>query len=232
MFFQEYYPKSLIDPKLLDNYLAKGWFRSGNMLYRSTITFFQDEIYAVVRTRLPLGGFRFKKRLRKMLNRNNRLFEVRIVKSVINEEKEALYRLHQNRFDGYIPHTLQEYLLENSIDSVFDSYEVQVYDGKKLIGVSFFDLGKEGAASILALYDQTYSKYSLGIYTMLLEVEYCQQTGRKYFYPGYILIGNARFDYKLRLGKEMEYYQGKGIWRNMAELAGDKPFLESLKVEP
>ncbi len=232
MFFQEYYPKSLIDPELLDDYLERGWFRSGNMLYRSTITFFQDEIYAVVRTRLPLRGFHFKKRLRKMLHRNNRLFEVRIVKSVIDEDKEQLYRQHQNRFDGYVPRTLKEYLLEGSEESVFDSYEVQIYDGGKLIGVSFFDMGTEGTASILGLYDQTYSKYSLGIYTMLKEVEYSQQTGRKYFYPGYILIGNSRFDYKLRLGDTMEYYRNKGVWRPIPELKDDQVFLDSLNVEP
>ena len=35
---------------------------------------------------------------------------------------------------------------------------------------------------------------------MLKEVEYGKRTGRKWFYPGYILDKRSDFDYKLKLG--------------------------------
>ena len=46
---------------------------------------------------------------------------------------------------------------------------------------------------------QAYSKYSLGTYTLLKEAEYGKRTGRRWFYPGYILDKRSD-DYKLKLG--------------------------------
>jgi len=40
-----------------------------------------------------------------------------------------------------------------------------------LIAVSFFDRGLNAAASLLCIYDSAYAKYSLGIYTMLKEID-------------------------------------------------------------
>ena len=74
-------------------------------------------------------------------------------------------------------------------------------------------------ASLLGLYDESYSKYSLGTYTLLKEAEYGKRTGRKWFYPGYILDQRSDFDYKLKLGP-MEHYTASKRW---AKLENFKP---------
>ena len=98
---------------------------------------------------------------------------------------------------------------------MFDTQEVCVYDGDRLIAVSYFDLGDRSMASLLALYDANYDHYSLGVYTMLKEIEYGQHTGRKWYYPGYVLDLPSSFDYKLNLG-QMEYYTPSKRWGKYA----------------
>ena len=47
---------------------------------------------------------------------------------------------------------------------------------------------------------------------MLLEMDYCLEHGLKYYYPGYVVPGYERFDYKLRIGP-VEYLQlSNGLW--------------------
>ncbi|NJL14226.1 MAG: hypothetical protein HC913_15260 [Microscillaceae bacterium] len=98
--------------------------------------------------------------------------------------------------------------------SVFDTLEVGIYDEDRLVAVSFFDQGRRSLASILGLYDQDYEKYSLGTYTLLTEMAYGLDTGRKFYYPGYVLDRPSVFDYKLQLANgQMQYYDWKGKWK-------------------
>ena len=69
----------------------------------------------------------------------------------------------------------------------------------------FFDRGEEALASIMGMYDPEYSKYSLGYYTMLEEMDYGLKHGYQIYYPGYVVPGYNKFDYKLRIG-QVEYY--------------------------
>ena len=72
-------------------------------------------------------------------------------------------------------------------------------------------MGDDSIASLLGLYEKDYGRYSLGLYTMLLEIEFARRFGKSYYYPGYILDHSSQFDYKLRLG-DMEYYTWKNDW--------------------
>ena len=40
-------------------------------------------------------------------------------------------------------------------------------------------------------------KYSLGFYTMLLEIDFGIKSGAEYYYPGYVVPNYFKFDYKL-----------------------------------
>lgn len=218
---QHYNPRSL-SPARLDKYLASGWFRSTNILYRSQILCLDGGIFAPVNIRLKLPEYTFSKSLRKIYSKNNKHFSYQIkpinANDLINQEKNELYKNHCKRFKGFIFDNLSQFFYNNSIKSVFDTYEVAVYDESKLIGLSYFDLGQKSVASLLSVYDVTdeYKKYSLGVYTMLLEVVYAQEQDKTYYYPGYVLDKPSDFDYKLRL-KDYYYYDWRGTWKKPFE---------------
>ncbi len=214
---QHYSPRSL-SPARLDRYLASGWFRSTNMLYRSEVLCLDGGIYAPVNIRLKLQEYKFSKSLRKTYSKHNRAFTHQIKKVRVNDffgtDKTQLYQQHCHRFKGFIFDSLVQFFFNHAAETIFDTYEVSVYDNGKLIALSYFDLGEKSVASLLSVYDLSdyYKKYSLGLYTMLLEVDYTQNIGKKFYYPGYVLDQESDFDYKLRL-KDYYYYDWKGRWK-------------------
>jgi len=92
--------------------------------------------------------------------------------------------------------------------SIYNTYEVTVRDGNKLIAIGFFDMGQASAEGIISVYDPAYKKYSLGKYLIYQKMQYCQQMNLQYFYPGYFVPGNPNFDYKLSIGRSaLQFFQ-------------------------
>lgn len=210
MLVQTHYPRTLSRSRY-DQYLASGWFRGSVMLYKMDLLCIDETIYSTVNIRLNLEEFSAKKKHRKLLRRAESRFKFTYGFANPTPDKEELYKAHKHRFRGFIHETLEDYLNAGLEKTVFDTREVCIYDGDKLIAVSYFDLGNNSMASLLGLYDEDYSKWSLGTVTMLKEIEFGLATKRKWYYPGYTLDLPSTFEYKLKLG-DMEYYTPEKYW--------------------
>lgn len=210
MLVQTHFPRKLTHARY-DQYLASGWFRGSVMLYKMDLLCIEANVFSVVNIRLELAKHALSKSQRKIKRRVEQRFTVAIGPAKVSQSRQRLYDQHKNRFKGFIHETLDEYLHAGFHSTVFDTQEVCVYDGDRLIAVSFFDLGERSMASLLALFDDEYRAHSLGVYTMLKEIEYGSFSGRKWYYPGYVLDQPSRFDYKLALG-DMEYYTPSKRW--------------------
>ena len=210
MLVQTHFPRKLSRTRY-DQYLASGWFRGSVILYKMDLLCIDDEVYSVVNIRLKLEEFGLRKSQKKLLRKAHKRFDIQYGKATPNDDKERLYQEHKHKFKGFIHGSLEEYLYANFGKSVFDTREVCIYDGKRLVAVSYFDLGDLGMASLLGLYDKDYKNWSLGKVTMLKEIEFGLKTGRKWYYPGYVLDLPSNFDYKLELGK-MEHYSNSRRW--------------------
>lgn len=228
MLVEYYFPQSL-SPARLDRYLAGGWFRSGPSLFRAKVLCLEGRMYSVVNIRIQLEQYTYSKSLRKIMNRNQDRFRVEVGHATVDDAKERLYAFQKQRFKGFIFDSLDELLFSGNSPFVYDTREIRIYDDAKLVAASYFDQGQQSTASLLGLYDPAYSRYSLGIYTMLQEIRYATSQGHKYYYPGYVLKGYSGFDYKLRLGN-VSYYNWQGRWRPFDRVADEQfivPFLES-----
>jgi arginyl-tRNA--protein-N-Asp/Glu arginylyltransferase len=230
MLVQYYYPFSL-SPSRLDRYLSAGWFRNSIMLFRSRLLCMEGDLFNVVNIRLPLQDYTLSKANRKLLRKNKELFTYSINRASINVEKERLYEAHKPRFKGFIYNDLHQFLYSDTISSVFHTYEIEVKDANgKLVALSYFDKGQQSMASLLGIYDPEYSKYSLGTFTMLLEMEYALKMDFKFYYPGYIFDKPSVFDYKLRLGN-YEYYDWRGKWKPYTDFKQVESFSGHLKAK-
>lgn len=210
MFTEKHFPTSLTGTEL-DYYLERAWYRMGQSIFTCHFLFFDDNLYSPVWLRLPLAGYQFRKGLRKILEQNRCRFRTLVRPAAIDDEKETLFQLYRENFKGSISATLMDSLLDGQESNVFNTQEIAVYDGDRLVAFSFFDLGCTSLASIKGVFDPSYSSLSLGIYTLLEEIQYGTDHGFRYFYPGYFVPGVARFDYKLRMGKpsEVEFFDLK-----------------------
>lgn len=209
-------PKTL-SPIYLDRLLAAGWFRSSSSISRLQYLCIDEAVGSVINIRAKLKNYQFGKNARKLLKQNKQRFTHTIRKMEgIDEAKEQLYQQQKDRFEIFIMESLSIFLYDyaRGTDSIFNTYEVCVYDADKLVAISFFDLGAQSAASILGLYSPDYQKYSLGNYTLFLEIEYAIEHGFTSFYPGYVVLSEKgyAFDYKLRL-ENLQFRDSYGVWK-------------------
>lgn len=230
MFGEKRYPENL-SPEELDIYLANGWYRMGQSVFTTHFLCFHQNFYSALWVRLSLKDYQFSKSLRKLVRKNYSAFEIKFQPAEITAEKEILYQKYKNKFPGQLAPTLEDSLHEGFDGDIFNTYETLVYDGDKLIAFSFFDLGDKAAASILGVYDHDYGKYSLGLFTVILEIIFCINNDFEFFYPGYVVPGNSRFDYKLRIG-DVDYYQLKtNKWVNYQGLKEENIPLNKMERE-
>ncbi len=185
-------------------YLASGWYRMGQGIYTCSVLWGELGPTPVIWTRLPLRDFTFDKRQRKLMRRNFRRFEVKIRRFVFHEEQEDLFAVYRASFDGFLADSFKSQVNGTADGNVFDSMEVAIFDGPDLVAFSLFDQGMSSVTSISGIYHPDYARYSLGYWTMLLEMAYAQEQKKQHYYPGYVVPGIPKFDYKLRIGKNIE----------------------------
>jgi arginine-tRNA-protein transferase len=201
-----HFPSSEITSKKFDKFLASGYFRTANYLLRTRVLYYDNEILNTIHIRVVLSKHIFSKSLHKLYKKNIALYKHSIQPFIISEEKEKLYALHKKRFSGNASPNLASYLFDNFNKKNFNTYEVNIFQDNKLIAYSIFDIGTNSLASILCIFDDQYAKYSLGIYTMMLEIEYAKENGFKYYYPGYVAYEDSKFNYKLRISTHFEFF--------------------------
>jgi arginyl-tRNA--protein-N-Asp/Glu arginylyltransferase len=122
-----------------------------------------------------------------------------------HQELHARYREHID-FDG--APTIQHALFgDEGIDKgVYKTKCISVFDQQKLVASGFFDVGSNSGTSILHFYEPHYKEYSPGKYLILLTVDFLRSQGFTFYYPGYVVSGIDKMNYKLFLGKEAAQY--------------------------
>ncbi len=216
LFAQVSSPEKLA-PEELDAYLEFGWFRMGQTIFTTNFLHFKDQFYSAIWLRIVLSDFVHGKTEQK-LTRQNSIFRKEIRRAVIDEEKENLFATYRKSVSFEASASLRMLMFGKSDRAIYNTYEVSVYDGAKLIAAGFFDLGKTSAEGITCFYDPAYRKYSLGKYLIFQKINFCQELGLRYFYPGYFVPGYSFFDYKLDIGREaLQYLQlHSGHWLPIA----------------
>lgn len=228
MFASVYFPESL-HAEALDHHLSQGWFRMGQSVFTTNFLSFKDQLYSAVWLRVNLHKFTNDRTLQELLKRN-RQFKTEIKPSHLTSQHEQLYSQYKKGVSFDASPTLSQLLFRNASHSIFNTYEVNIYDEDKLIASGFFDLGKHSAEGIVSIYDPDYKKYSLGKYLIYQKINFCKESGLDYFYPGYFVPGYAFFDYKLSIGKSaIEYLKYEtGQWLSIQNFNPEETPLRQL----
>lgn len=191
--------------QVLDEYLHMGWYRLGQIIFTTDYIPLGETWCPVFWLRFKLDKVQYGKKQLALL-KSNKGFTVEIKPLDITAEIEQLYELYKNHIDFEVSPTLTNYLYDGSIfgvtQNVFQTSMIEVRDNGKLIAVGVFDTGEETIAGIINIYHPDYYKYSLGKFLMLTKMNHAIETGKTWYYPGYIAYGYTKFDYKLFAGRE------------------------------
>jgi hypothetical protein len=203
--------KTIIPEKLslneFDAYLAEGYFPSGQSMQALSHWVMQHlwilEINRVYRMRFSVDDI-VKHKSHQRVSKLNRGFRVEFNDfNEILQVHNELYQKYREYIKFECASSIQEILEENTYtDSIYKRIVISVYDNDKLIAMDILCAGVQSLASVLCFFDPDYAKYSLGKYSMLLAIEYMKLNGYTYYYLGYLMNGNPKFDYKLFLGAD------------------------------
>src|SRR5690606_13929396 len=116
----------------------------------------------------------------------------------IDNATEELFHRHKQRFKHSVPRTLYDFLSIKPDVLPTEAQEFRVYSDERLIAVSFFDLGATSVSGIYGMFEPGETHRSLGTFTMLKEIEFAIETGRRFYYQGYAYAGESFYDYKKR----------------------------------
>lgn len=199
---------SEIKGDILDAYLAKGWFRMRDSIF--TVSHLVDyenvSLHQVSWLRFHLEQI-VEKKSHKKIRRKNSEFQLRYA------DNFQATKMHNSLFERYVANidfqtypSITEALCGDGEINIFQTNSIEVFDGDKLIAVGIYDVGNIAAQSIMHFYDPEYSLYSLGKYLVLLTVDHLIKNDFIFYYPGYVVAGRPKFDYKLFIGEDIAYY--------------------------
>jgi leucyl-tRNA---protein transferase len=214
-YFDSIRPETL-SGSFLDQLLALGWYRMHQALFTCSHVEL-DNLYRVYWLRYSLRELRDRPEHRRIRNRaSNFRYAIKSFTEIPSAHKELHTRYRASiDFDGAL--SIEECLFgdEDSGRNIYTTKCVSIFDGNKLIAGGYFDVGETASASILHFFDPNYSRYSLGKYLILLTVDHLKQNGHIFYYPGYVIEGLAKMNYKLFLGKnEAQYFDPEeGTWK-------------------
>jgi arginine-tRNA-protein transferase len=211
---EEFYAERVL-PEQMDSLLSLGWRHFGTQFFRYNIGILNNELRYVIPLRIRLSEFSFSKSQRRIVRRNSDL-DVEIRPIEIDAEVEAMFERHKKRFDHSVPDSLRNFLSYDPAAVPCEAKEIRVTLDGRLLATSYFDLGQDAASGIYAVFEPTVTDRSLGIFTMLKEIEYSIETGREFYYQGYCYAGSSFYDYKKRF-RGTEAFNWDSNWTSFRE---------------
>ncbi len=207
---EEFYTQK-VSPSVMDSLLADGWRHFGARFFRNNLGFYQNEIRRVLPLRIRLSDFAFSKSQRRVFRKNQDL-QIVIRPIEITAEKKILFERHRQRFKQDAPLSIYDFFDRSASKIPCETQEVCVYEEELLLAASFFDVGETAISSIYGIFAPEEQRRSLGILTMLAEIDFALKKGKRFYYHGYCYEGNSFYDYKKRFSA-LETFDWNGEWK-------------------
>lgn len=231
--FGQYSLKAL-SKKELDDALQNGYFPTGLMMSTSVAALFRigQPVKSRIYLRAPAKQLLFSKNQRKLIRRNSSIFNYKVRGFFVDEEINDLWlRFKKNAHNWNNTPPLQTHIFRDNSPQNFPAKILTIHRDSQLVAFSVFFEGNFSLSSLEAAFEQQYSKYSLGMYSMLLELVYANEAGLAYYYPGFVFKDVPMFQYKMRL-KGLEYFQLKTkSWKEIDELSPEDWIFDEMKIK-
>jgi arginine-tRNA-protein transferase len=176
--------------------IKRGWRRFGNY-YFYPICNGCNECKSL---RIDVKNFKPSKSQRKAINRNKDTIYV-VQKPTVTRKHIDLYNKYhkwKEQKDNwkYRRINYKDYY-ENFVEGAYDfGKEVLYYKDDNLIAIDLIDIVDDGISSIYFIYDPDYAHLSLGIYSLIKQIEFAKILNKDWIYLGYWVDGCKSFKYK------------------------------------
>lgn len=188
------HPRRKLTPREFDQRLAEGDRRTGMFLYRTRC----PECSACQPLRLAIDRFRPSATQRRMQRRGDQSLSVKVGTPIVDAQRIRLFNRHRDERglthgdDQIAADSYAHFLAHSCCDTVEFAY----WHGAELVAVAIADLGLKSMSAVYCFYDPSFSKLSLGTYSILRQVEACRATGRQWLYLGFYIAESPHMVYK------------------------------------
>lgn len=190
--------------------MADGWRHFGRQFFRYNLALYEDEIRLVIPLRIRLSGFRIAQSQERILRKNSDV-EISIGPVNLTQEVLDLFDRHKQRFKQHTPESIFTFIAERPEDEPCDTYQQTMRVGGRLVAAGFFDVGERSVSAIYTAFELDETRRSLGVFTILKEIEFAVEKGMEFYYLGYSYSGRSFYDYKKRF-HGTEAFEWNGVW--------------------
>lgn len=204
----EYFLALDLDGIELDRLLARGWRKFGYYFFRPRC----DACAGCIPLRVPVHDFKPTKSQRRVMRKN----------AGLRLEFHPL-RFRDEIYEIYLDHSFSRFKTNPNLEDFLLSFykrscpsmQSEYYDGERLMGVGFLDVGEESLSSVYFIFRSEYASMSPGIYSVLGEIEHARSLGKKFYYLGYYVPGCGRMTYKARFSPHERYSWAAQSWEEV-----------------
>ena len=186
-------PRETITSELYQGLADTGFRRSGGHLYRPNCT----SCKACTPVRVIAEQFQLKKSHKRILTRNKDL-EIRVEAATDSIKHYKLYSdyISVRHMDGDMYPPSREQYRSFLFSQWSDTFFLSAYKQNELMAVAVTDRQQSGVSAMYTFFNPYEAKRSLGVYSILQQLEYCKATELEYLYLGYWIKNSKKMAYK------------------------------------
>lgn len=198
-------PVGTVTPEVTDQMLALGYRRSGDFVYRAQCPTCRE----CRPTRIDVSLFQPTSSMRRVINRGDRELTWRWASPSVDSKRIWLFNQHR------VARGLGEEAIDAEAyrsflsDTCCDTSELAIYHRDELVAVSIVDIGMTSTSAVYTHFDPQASRYSLGTYAILRQIEWARENGRQYVYLGMFVADNQHLNYKARFLPQQRLIEGR-----------------------
>ena len=187
-------PLAPLTPQEFDELLAEGDRRAGPFLYRTRC----PACSACEALRIPVARFTPSKSQRRVARRNQGSVTMEFGAPQLTARHVELYNRHKterglSRHEE--PTTAQGYRM-HVLETCVETREVRYLVDGRLVAVSILDFGEKSCSSVYHYFDPDQEDRSLGVLSVLREIDLCRELGLDWYYLGLYVKDCRALTYK------------------------------------
>jgi len=200
-----------LDAEAYHELMNAGFRRSGRVYYRPACPSCQ----ACQPLRLPVDAFKPSRSQRRIARRNGDV-SISVAPPDLTDEKLTVYQRYLvSQHPGSIQGASQEDLEDFLYRSPLTTLEVTYRDPHDtLLGVSILDVSSQSVSSVYHFFDPSAARRSMGVYSVLAEINLCRAWDVDHYYMGYWIDGAPTMDYKANYLPHELLIDGRWVRRN------------------
>lgn len=205
------HPSFSMSTEIYAELLALGYRRSGDEVYKPNCA----ACSACIPARVPVAEFKPNRAQQRCLSRNAHT-TASIKPAHFDAQHYALYLRYQKSKhpDGDMQYTTEADYLRFLSSSWCDTLFVEFAQAGQVVAVSVIDRFNSALSAVYTFFDPDFSRFSLGVYAVLWQIQASQHLGLDWVYLGYWIADCQKMRYKCQY-QPLEVYQN-GDWQRQA----------------